>query len=611
IYFVVVSNSAGSTNSEVAVLAVSTVPPEIFLQPNDRIVEVGSSLQLSRAGVKGSRPMTNQWIFNGNTPVPSYSSHDQLISYSYPDVTNVQYEHAGTYQLFVTNSFGSASTIPITVKVVPSTADSLDIPGLHWTKSGWVSQTNVTYDGADAMQSSAGPNGTFSFLQTTMVGSNVLSFWFKIAGVNDSIHFDIGGVEQWSFSGITDWRQHQIIIPPGNRTIRFRARNGADHTEGLVWLDQISVTELEPLTFVAQPQQQKVSRYGSATFSGLAEGRGPISYQWQRHGTDIPGATNTVLTLNNVQPGDAGLYQLIVRNAAQQMVSAKALLSVASITSDLNSDGHADLFWVHNNGEVRVWNMDNTNRIGASSLGFGPALWRLAASADINRDGQVDLLWQHPDGRFAVWLMNGTSPTWQKFSHFNFGQNRRLAGAADFTRNGYIDLLWHMSDDRIAISPAEGLQIDAKFVFLREGRKAGVGWRIAAIGDLNGDSNPDILWQHNDGRVAAWLMSGLQFSESIWLNNDLPVGHWRLVGAEDLNGDSHLDLFWQNDEQQVALWWMNGTNRVSSSFLNNGQPLPSGWRFAGPRGNRVQRISPLCSHADFSDSALLMMIENL
>jgi hypothetical protein len=39
---------------------------------------------------------------------------------------------------------------------------------------------------------------------------------------------------------------------------------------------------------------------------------------------------------------------------------------------------------------------------------------------------------------------------------------------------------------------------------------AGTGWSVNRTGDFNGDGMSDIVWQHSDGSIAAWLMSGLQ-----------------------------------------------------------------------------------------------------
>jgi hypothetical protein len=48
----------------------------------------------------------------------------------------------------------------------------------------------------------------------------------------------------------------------------------------------------------------------SATITGSQ----PIRYQWRLDGVNIPGATNTTLTLSNFQPDDVGTYSIFVAN---------------------------------------------------------------------------------------------------------------------------------------------------------------------------------------------------------------------------------------------------------------------------------------------------------
>jgi hypothetical protein len=41
-----------------------------------------------------------------------------------------------------------------------------------------------------------------------------------------------------------------------------------------------------------------------------------LAYQWQRNGTDLPGATAATLSVVNAQSANAGSYRVIVSNAA-------------------------------------------------------------------------------------------------------------------------------------------------------------------------------------------------------------------------------------------------------------------------------------------------------
>jgi hypothetical protein len=53
-----------------------------------------------------------------------------------------------------------------------------------------------------------------------------------------------------------------------------------------------------------------------------------LSYQWNFYGTNLSGATNTSLTLTNVQAWQAGNYAVLVTNAYGSILSSNAVLTV-------------------------------------------------------------------------------------------------------------------------------------------------------------------------------------------------------------------------------------------------------------------------------------------
>jgi hypothetical protein len=81
-------------------------------------------------------------------------------------------------------------------------------------------------------------------------------------------------------------------------------------------------------TITSQPANQTTTVGGSATFSVTASGTPPLSYQWNFNGTNISEATNTSLTLTNVQLSQAGNYAVLVTNLYGSMLSSNAVLAV-------------------------------------------------------------------------------------------------------------------------------------------------------------------------------------------------------------------------------------------------------------------------------------------
>jgi hypothetical protein len=70
-----------------------------------------------------------------------------------------------------------------------------------------------------------------------------------------------------------------------------------------------------PPSIGAQPIDLAVFAGQSATFTVTANGATPLAYQWQFHGTNLPGATSAQLVLNNAQTTQAGGYSVTITNA--------------------------------------------------------------------------------------------------------------------------------------------------------------------------------------------------------------------------------------------------------------------------------------------------------
>ena len=84
----------------------------------------------------------------------------------------------------------------------------------------------------------------------------------------------------------------------------------------------------QPPTITTHPQSQTVSAGANVTFTVVANGTPPLSYQWRFNRVPIAGATGPTLVLNSVQTGDAGSYTVMVSNAHGSATSQPAILTV-------------------------------------------------------------------------------------------------------------------------------------------------------------------------------------------------------------------------------------------------------------------------------------------
>ena len=82
------------------------------------------------------------------------------------------------------------------------------------------------------------------------------------------------------------------------------------------------------VSITVQPQSQTAVSGTNVVLTVAAAGVAPLSYQWQFNGTALAGATNTSLTLTNVQSTNSGNYQAVVSNPAGSVSSTVAVLTV-------------------------------------------------------------------------------------------------------------------------------------------------------------------------------------------------------------------------------------------------------------------------------------------
>jgi len=85
----------------------------------------------------------------------------------------------------------------------------------------------------------------------------------------------------------------------------------------------------QPPVITTQPTNASVRVGSSVTFTVVATGTPPLTYQWRKDVTNIiAGATTSTLTLTNVTAADAGSYDVRVANAVTNVLSAAAVLTV-------------------------------------------------------------------------------------------------------------------------------------------------------------------------------------------------------------------------------------------------------------------------------------------
>ena len=112
-----------------------------------------------------------------------------------------------------------------------------------------------------------------------------------------------------------------------------------------------------------QPVDLAAAVRSNATFGVTVFGTAPFSYQWYRNGTNkVSSATNSILTLTNVQANDAALYRVSVSNSFGGVISSNAMLIVTGFDHFAWSPIPSPRF-VNGAFPVTVMALDTTNAV--------------------------------------------------------------------------------------------------------------------------------------------------------------------------------------------------------------------------------------------------------
>jgi Ig-like domain-containing protein/uncharacterized protein DUF642 len=125
-----------------------------------------------------------------------------------------------------------------------------------------------------------------------------------------------------------------FVANSSTTTLMFQDISATSQNVDLM-LDNVQVASQSGPHITAQPQNTSAQVGGSASFNVTATGQGTVSYQWRFNNgggwADIPSANASAYTINSVQNGDAGSYEVVVSDTSGQpaVTSSSATLTIA------------------------------------------------------------------------------------------------------------------------------------------------------------------------------------------------------------------------------------------------------------------------------------------
>src|ERR1700687_3520135 len=263
------------------------VAPMVTTQPANQTVTVGQTAAFSVAAT-GTAPLAYQWKKNG-------VAISGAVSSDYTTPTTANSDNGAQFIVLVSNSVGS----------VTSGAAMLSV------NAGAVAPSITTQPTSQTVMT--GQTATFSVPAT---GTGPLSYqWQKNGTV-------ISGATSSSYTTpatTTSDNGAQFIVLVTNSVGSLTSSAAA-----------LTVSAAPPTpSITTQPVSQSVTVGQTASFSVAAAGANPLSYQWQKNGANIVGATTASYTTPATMTSDSGsTFRVVVSNTAGTVTSAAATLMV-------------------------------------------------------------------------------------------------------------------------------------------------------------------------------------------------------------------------------------------------------------------------------------------
>jgi len=387
--------------SEAPLWPAVTVAPSITTQPASKSVNAGANVTFT-VSATGTAPLNYQWRFNGsNISGATGSSYTK---------NNVQSGDVGNYSVVVSNPAGSVTSANATL--------SLNVP-----------PTITTQPASQAVN--AGGNVTFSVSAT---GTTPMSYQWRFNGSN------ISGATGSSYT-----KNNVQSGDAGNYSVVV------SNVAGSATSANASLTVNVPPTITAQPESQTKNTGNNVTFTVSASGTGPLSYQWRFNGSNIPGATNSSYTKNNVQASDQGNYSVVVSNSAGSVTSANALLTVkvVVIVDNVDSGFSAPSTW--NTGTIATDRYGDDYRFRDTAAISDPATWeaylahtgtyniRAWWSQGTNRSTTAPYIVYHPNGSTTVYKnQQNNGGGWRLLGQFDLNAGTNTVKLSCWTSTGYV-----------------------------------------------------------------------------------------------------------------------------------------------------------------------------
>ena len=127
---------------------------------------------------------------------------------------------------------------------------ALDCPNLTFTLGGnanWYVQTDDVHAGTSALRSGPIGDDESTYVETTVTGPSILSFWWNVSSESPEYDYVFASVDDNEITRIggtaENWTKGEVFVPAGEHKVRWTYLKDVSDEDGedCAWLDEVSV----------------------------------------------------------------------------------------------------------------------------------------------------------------------------------------------------------------------------------------------------------------------------------------------------------------------------------------------------------------------------------
>ena len=276
-YWCELSNPSGTVQSDLAIISVGRTP--VFVQqPASQYGQIGGNAIFSTL-LNTPEEVAYQWYF-GETPIPLATNQSLMIFSIVPAYMGTYHVEATTPLYHVRSE--SAQLLMAAPPLITRQPERVEV-----TKGG---------------------NAVFSV---------------EVAGIQPIYY-------QWRFNGndLAGQTNDTLSLTQVQTNYAGVYSVQLSNPQGITTSTNATLVVYNPLVILRQPVDLLAAKGDMPIFSVAADGSPPITYQWFRQDASLTNQVYSTCRLRNVQPAQAGIYWVEIKNPAGSILSEQAVLTV-------------------------------------------------------------------------------------------------------------------------------------------------------------------------------------------------------------------------------------------------------------------------------------------